>query len=128
MEIPDIRTPPDAVNAGLALIPEDRKNDGLLMPLSIGVNTTLGAFQRRAGGWLDKAAESRTTGAACARVAVRCASTDQPVAELSGGNQQKVMIARWLARESRILLCDEPTRGIDVGAKDTIYALLRDLA
>jgi ribose transport system ATP-binding protein len=124
----NIRTPSDAVRAGLALIPEDRKSDGLLMPLSIKVNTTLSAVQHGAGGWLDKGGESRTTDAACARVAVRCASTDQPVAELSGGNQQKVMIARWLARDSRILLCDEPTRGIDVAAKDTIYALLRDLA
>ena len=124
----DIRSPADAVRAGLALVPEDRKSEGLLMPLSIEVNTTLSGVRHRAGGWLDKEAESRATDAACARVAVRCASLDQPVAELSGGNQQKVMIARWLARDSRILLCDEPTRGIDVAAKDTIYALLRDLA
>ena len=124
----NIRSPADAVRAGLALIPEDRKIEGLLMPLSIKANTTLGDVQRDAIGRIDKRAESRVTDAACTRVAVRCASTDQPVAELSGGNQQKVMIARWLVRGSRILLCDEPTRGIDVAAKDTIYALLRDLA
>jgi ribose transport system ATP-binding protein len=124
----NITSPADAVRAGLALVPEDRKSDGLLMPLSIEVNATLSDVQHNAVGWLDKEAASRLTEDACARVAVRCASMEQPVAELSGGNQQKVMIARWLARGSRILLCDEPTRGIDVAAKDTIYALLRDLA
>jgi ribose transport system ATP-binding protein len=124
----NIGAPWDAVRAGLALIPEDRKRDGLLMPLSVGVNAMLSAIQCGTGGWLDKSVESRNADAACARVAVRCASTAQPVAELSGGNQQKVMIARWLARGSQILLCDEPTRGIDVAAKDTIHALLRDLA
>jgi ribose transport system ATP-binding protein len=125
-----IRNPADAVRAGLGLLPEDRATDGLLMSQSIRVNTTLGTVARHARGgvWLDAGAETRTTGALCDRLRVRCASYEQPVGELSGGNQQKVLVARSLAGEGRVLLFDEPTRGIDVAAKDTIYGLLRDLA
>ncbi len=125
-----IRTPAQAVKAGIGLVPEDRQHDGLLLSQSIRVNTTLGTVARhvRRGGWLDTAAETRTTGSFCGRLGVHCASYEQPVGELSGGNQQKVVIARWLAHDCRILLFDEPTRGIDVAAKDTIYGLLRDLA
>lgn len=125
-----IRSPAEAVRAGIGHVPEDRKHDGLLLSQSIRVNTTLSTVTRHAtrGGWLDTAAEARTTDAFCRRLQVRCASHEQAVSELSGGNQQKVVIARWLARNCRILLFDEPTRGIDVAAKDTIYELLRDLA
>lgn len=125
-----IRSPADAVRAGIGLVPEDRKHDGLLLPQSIRANTTLSTVARHAslGGWLDIAAETKTTDFFCGRLGVLCASHEQPVGELSGGNQQKVIIARWLARDCRILLFDEPTRGIDVAAKDTIYKLLRELA
>lgn len=125
-----IRSPADAVRAGIGLVPEDRKQDGLLLSQSIRVNTTLSTVTCHAnrGGWLDTAAEAKTTASFCGRLRVRCASHEQAVGELSGGNQQKVVIARWLARDCRILLFDEPTRGIDVAAKDTIYELLRDLA
>src|ERR1051325_4033628 len=125
-----IREPADAVRAGIGMVPEDRKQDGLLLSQSIRVNTTLATLPRhaRGGGWLDTAAETETTDSLCSRLAVRCASIEQPVSELSGGNQQKVVIARWLARNCNVLLFDEPTRGIDVGAKDMIYQLLRDLA
>lgn len=125
-----IRNPVDAVRAGIGMVPEDRKQDGLLLPQSIRVNTTLSTLPRhaRAGGWIDTAAELQATSSACARLAVRCSGWEQPVAELSGGNQQKVVIARWLLRGCDVLLLDEPTRGIDVGAKDAIYGLLRDLA
>jgi ribose transport system ATP-binding protein len=125
-----IRTPADAVRAGIGLVPEDRKQDGLLLPQSIRVNTTLATLRQHAGkcGWLDGRAETETAEKFSRRLQVHCASLEQPVGELSGGNQQKVVIARWLARDGRILLFDEPTRGIDVAAKDTIYQLLRDLA
>lgn len=125
-----IRQPSDAVRAGIGMVPEDRKLDGLLLGQSIRVNTTLATLSRhvRPGGWLDSRAETRTTDSLGSRLGVRCASGEQPVSELSGGNQQKVVIARWLARNCSVLLFDEPTRGIDVAAKDTIYQLLRDLA
>jgi len=126
----DIRSPADALRAGVGLVPEDRKQDGLLSPQSIRVNTTLSTIARHAnaGGWLDTRAENQTTESFCGRLQVQCASHEQAVGELSGGNQQKVVIARWLARDCRILLFDEPTRGIDAAAKHTIYQLLRDLA
>jgi len=125
-----IRNPADAVRAGLGMVPEDRKLDGLLLAQSIRVNTTLATLARhvRGGGWLDFRAETRTTNSLGERLGVRCASPEQTISELSGGNQQKVVIARWLARNCGVLLFDEPTRGIDVAAKDTIYQLLRDLA
>jgi ribose transport system ATP-binding protein len=125
-----IRNPSDALKAGIGLVPEDRKRDGLLLPQSIRVNTTLNTVARHAGrgGWLNTGAETKTTDAFCARLQVNCPSVEQAVAELSGGNQQKVVMARWLARDCRVLLFDEPTRGIDVAAKDVIYQLLRDLA
>lgn len=125
-----MRSPAEAVKAGIGLVPEDRQRDGLLMSQSVRVNVTLSTIRRHArlGGWLDADAETSTAEAFCGRLQVRCASTEQMVGELSGGNQQKVVIARWLARECQILLFDEPTRGIDVAAKDTIYGLLRDLA
>jgi ribose transport system ATP-binding protein len=124
-----IRDPADAVKAGIGLVPEDRKDDGLLLPQSVRVNTTLSTISRHARrGWLNVEAEIRTTDAFCGRLGVRSVSREQPVGELSGGNQQKVVIARWLARDCPILLFDEPTRGIDVAAKDTIYELLRDLS
>jgi ribose transport system ATP-binding protein len=125
-----IRGPADAVQAGIGMVPEDRKLDGLLLGQSVRVNTTLATLPRhvRAGAWLDSAAETRTTDDLCRRLSVRCGSLDQPVGELSGGNQQKIVIARWLARDCSVLLFDEPTRGIDVAAKDLIYQLLRDLA
>ncbi|HEY5474821.1 MAG TPA: sugar ABC transporter ATP-binding protein, partial [Candidatus Limnocylindrales bacterium] len=125
-----IREPADAVRAGIGMVPEDRKQDGLLLAQSIRVNTTLATLPRhtRRGGWLDAKAETETTGSLCQRLDVRCASLEQAVSELSGGNQQKVVIGRWLARDCSVLLFDEPTRGIDVAAKDMVYQLLRDLA
>jgi ribose transport system ATP-binding protein len=125
-----ISEPADAVRAGIGMVPEDRKTDGLLLAQSIRVNTTLATLSNHvhAGGWLDFRAETGTTNSLRDRLGVRCASAEQTVSELSGGNQQKVVIARWLARNCSVLLFDEPTRGIDVAAKDTVYQLLRDLA
>jgi len=125
-----IREPADAVRAGIGMVPEDRKLDGLLLGQSIRVNTTLATLARhaRAGGWLDFGSENETADSLRSRLALRCSSVEQTVSELSGGNQQKVVVARWLARDCRVLLFDEPTRGIDVAAKDMIYQLLRELA
>ena len=125
-----IRGPADAVTVGIGMVPEDRKSDGLLLAQSVRVNTTLATLSHHVyrGGWLNASAETRTTDSLRDRLGVRCASPEQSVSELSGGNQQKVVIARWLARNCGVLLFDEPTRGIDVAAKDTIYQLLRDLA
>jgi ribose transport system ATP-binding protein len=112
------------------MVPEDRKLDGLLLAQSVRVNTTLATLPRhsRHGGWLDVRAETETTGQLCRKLDVRSASVEQPVSELSGGNQQKIVISRWLARNCSVLLFDEPTRGIDVAAKDMVYQLLRELA
>lgn len=125
-----IREPVDAVRLGLGMVPEDRKIEALLLTQSVRVNTTLATLSAHArnGGWLDAKAEAETTEVMRQKLDVRCASIEQNVGELSGGNQQKVVIARWLARKSNILLFDEPTRGIDVAAKDTVYRLLHELA
>jgi ribose transport system ATP-binding protein len=128
-KLADIRSPKDAVQAGIGFIPEDRKQHGLLLSQSIRVNTTLASISSHAkNAWLNEDSESETTSAQCQQLQTRCHTIEQPVGELSGGNQQKVVIARWLARDCSVLLFDEPTRGIDVAAKDTIYELLRGLA
>jgi ribose transport system ATP-binding protein len=125
-----IRSPSDAVRVGIGLVPEDRKQDGLLLSLSVKVNTTLNVIARQSSGlgWLDVGAETETAKILTQRLQVRCHSLEQPVTQLSGGNQQKVVMARWLARDCSILLFDEPTRGVDVAAKDSIYQLLSALA
>lgn len=125
-----IRSPRDAVRLGLALLTENRKEQGLLLPLSVRANITLmrlGDLSGR-GGWIRAAAERKAAERWAKTLAVRCSSTEQRVAELSGGNQQKVVVAKWLFRDCDILIFDEPTRGIDVGAKFEIYQLLAGLA
>jgi ribose transport system ATP-binding protein len=112
------------------MVPEDRKQQGLLLLEPLRVNTTLATLDRHtsAGGWLSRRSETRKTEELCGKLNVRRFSWEQPIWELSGGNQQKVVIARWLARDCQVLLFDEPTRGIDVAAKDAIYTLIRELA
>jgi ribose transport system ATP-binding protein len=124
------RSPRQAVAAGLAMVPEDRKEQGLLMPCSVRINATLAHLRafRRWGGQLDGHAEAVAAEEAGAAMDLRSAGVEQPVAELSGGNQQKVLIGRWLMRDAEVYLFDEPTRGVDVGAKATVYRLLGDLA
>jgi ribose transport system ATP-binding protein len=124
-----IGDPADAVAAGIGLVPEDRKTQGLLLPRTVGHNASLGALERFARhGWIDVAREDEAVAARFAGLALKHASLRQPVVELSGGNQQKAVIARWLLREVDVLLLDEPTRGIDVAAKAVIYGLLAELA
>ena len=124
-----ISTPVQAVRAGIGLVTEDRKSQGLLLPLAIRINATLanlGAVARR--GWLRQDAEGREVQRLRDLLRVRSDSIEQPVDQLSGGNQQKVVLARWLHRDCDVLLLDEPTRGVDIGARADIYAQLDRLA
>lgn len=125
-----IRSPRDAVRHGIGLVPEDRKAQGLFLPRPVRVNVTLARLGdlARLGQWLRPADEHPVVERLARALSVRYSSGEQAAAELSGGNQQKVVIARWLFRDSRVLIFDEPTRGIDVGAKFEIYRLLDDLA
>ena len=124
-----VRNPREAVRAGLALIPEDRQKTGLATPLPIAVNVTMAALDRVSRfGILDLAAESRDTGEFQRRLRIKMDSPKQAAGRLSGGNQQKVVIAKWLERQARIFLFDEPTRGIDVGAKVEVFEVMDELA
>jgi ribose transport system ATP-binding protein len=125
-----IGSPRDAVRLGIALLTENRKEQGLLLPLPVRANVTLlalGSLQRF-GGWIQPAREQAAARSWVQRLGVRCASLEQPVVELSGGNQQKVVVAKWLLKDCDILMFDEPTRGIDVGAKFEIFQWLIQLA
>jgi ribose transport system ATP-binding protein len=126
----NICSPRDAVRQGMALLTENRKEQGLFLPLAVRANITLnrlGAVSK-ALGWIMRGRESAEASTWADRLSVRCASIEQRASELSGGNQQKVVVARWLFRDCDILIFDEPTRGIDVGAKFEIYQLLSRLA
>jgi ribose transport system ATP-binding protein len=114
---------------GMALIPEDRKTEGLMLPMSVRVNlsfATLDRISRR--GVVDRASERRLIAEMIELLAIRTDGIDGPVGALSGGNQQKVVIAKWLMVKPRIILLNDPTRGIDVGTKVELYQLLRTLA
>jgi ribose transport system ATP-binding protein len=120
---------PAAVKAGVGLAPEERKSQGLLLDQAIYRNitvSTLGRFSRL--GMLDSRSERKRSAEVADSLDVRPAGVDRLVRLLSGGNQQKVVLARWLMRECRVLLLDEPTRGVDVGARAEIYTLVRSLA
>jgi ribose transport system ATP-binding protein len=124
-----IHGPGDAVRAGIGFVPEDRKTQGLCLPLSLRANLTLGTLPRLARrGWVDTRREDAAAQEIRDRFTIRSQSLDQPIDELSGGNQQKALIGRWLLRDVEVLLVDEPTRGIDVGAKQAVHDALRDLA
>jgi ABC-type branched-subunit amino acid transport system ATPase component len=122
--------PRDAIRAGMALVPEDRKQQGLVLEMAVRENVTLAGLDRaaRAGVFLDKPRERRESAAAIENLRIRTPDPGQIVQFLSGGNQQKVVLAKWLSLEPKILLLDEPTRGIDVGAKQEVYQLMDRLA
>ncbi|GGO65926.1 sugar ABC transporter ATP-binding protein [Microbacterium nanhaiense] len=118
-----------AVSAGLGLSPEERKSQGLILGEPIFRNITLSSFARFAkAGFLDEGAEKTAADEQIAALELRPADPALPASALSGGNQQKILLARWLVHGSSILLLDEPTRGVDVGARAEIYALIRALA
>ncbi len=124
----EIASPRRAIDQGLAWLTNDRKTSGLVLPLSIIANATLADLPRLSpGGWRRPAREATVTRELGATLALRAASLELEVGALSGGNQQKVALAKWLQTGPRLLLLDEPTRGIDVGAKREIYQLLNHL-
>ncbi len=118
-----------SAKVGMALIPEDRKTEGLMLPMTVRENLSFAAFDRISrAGVIDRAAENRLIDDMIKLLAIRTAGADIPVGALSGGNQQKVVIAKWLMNQPRIILLNDPTRGIDVGTKQELYQLLRKLA
>lgn len=124
-----IKTPVDAMKCGLALVPEDRKLDGLYMVQDIRYNTTIEILKDFMHGIsVDSKKEEEITDKYIKMLSIKTPSQQQRAGNLSGGNQQKVMIARWLATKPKILILDEPTRGVDVGAKAEIYSIMNDLA
>lgn len=127
---PRFCSPSEAVASGLAMVTEDRKQNGLLLTQSITINSTLSSLKERFSrfGLLSGLSERRATQYWIDELETRCESIDQSVATLSGGNQQKVAVAKWLIRDASVFLFDEPTRGIDVAARRRIYRLLESLA
>jgi ribose transport system ATP-binding protein len=124
-----IHSPLDAIRNGLGLVPEDRKLQALILSMAVRENITLahlGDFAR--GGFVSKASERKNVSRYVAELDIRTPSVEQKVANLSGGNQQKVVIAKWLGVKPKVLILDEPTRGIDVGAKAAIHSLMCELA
>jgi ribose transport system ATP-binding protein len=126
-----ITSPKKAKSAGLdmALIPEDRKGEGLMLPMSVGDNISMASIgQLTKGIVVDRGQEERRVDEMVRRLAIKVGDLGDPAATLSGGNQQKVVIAKWLMTNARIVLLNDPTRGIDVGTKQEMYQLLRELA
>jgi ribose transport system ATP-binding protein len=125
-----IRSPRVAVKSGIALLPEDRKEQGAILSMSIRKNVTMPSLSRvtAALGIVRQAREKRITQDLIDRLAIKTNSTETAVTDLSGGNQQKVVLAKWLGTECKLLILDEPTRGVDVGAKVEIYNIINELA
>ncbi|MGA7810941.1 sugar ABC transporter ATP-binding protein [Bradyrhizobium sp.] len=114
---------------GIALVPEDRKTEGLMLPMSIADNLVIASLAAiSTGPFIDRAKERAAVERGIARLQIKIGAPDDAVATLSGGNQQKVVIAKWLMTEPRIILLNDPTRGIDVGTKQELYRLMRELA
>ncbi|NIA13173.1 MAG: ATP-binding cassette domain-containing protein [Nitrospiraceae bacterium] len=124
-----VRSPQDAIRQGVGLLTEDRKGQGLILGMTVRENTTLANLSSLVKFmFVDRRAERTTTEKFIGELKIKTPSIEQVVQNLSGGNQQKVILAKWLFTESRLLIFDEPTRGIDVGAKVEIYKLMNDLA
>jgi rhamnose transport system ATP-binding protein len=125
----NIRSPQEAIDKGIGYVPEDRQGNGLLMEFSVANNITFAAMKLISRfGWLKRIVENRLAEKAREQFNIIVRNVNQPVRELSGGNQQKVVLSKWLLNSPRLLILDEPTRGIDVGAKAEVHALINDLA
>ncbi|HZA57763.1 MAG TPA: sugar ABC transporter ATP-binding protein [Solirubrobacterales bacterium] len=127
----DVKTgsPPSAIKAGIAFLPEDRRSEGIIPGLSVRENIVAAAMPRLSRvGLVSEKAQNELVERFMERLGIKASSPDQPVGELSGGNQQKVMLARWLCLDPKVLILDEPTRGIDVGAKAEVQHLIDELA
>jgi ribose transport system ATP-binding protein len=124
------RSPRDAVRSGVGLVPEDRKQHGVVLDKAIRINVTMARLSEvvTATGFLRKALEKQLVSNLGNRLQLKAASLDAPVSSLSGGNQQKVVLAKWFFADGDVILLDEPTRGVDVGAKTEIYGLVNKLA
>jgi len=125
-----ISSPQEAIRHGIGLVPEDRKQQALFLSLAIRMNLSMASLDRisKWGVFIDEAKETAMVEEYRKALSIRMANPEQIVANLSGGNQQKVVLARWLALQPRVLIVDEPTRGIDVGAKVDVHNLLFDMA
>ena len=124
-----VKSPADAVKKKIGYSSEDRKSEGIIAQLSVRENLTLALLPHlRRHGIVDRKRQTETVDRFIKAIGIKCSSPDQPIRELSGGNQQKVLLARWLCTNPRLLMLDEPTRGIDVGAKRDIQVLIRQLA
>ena len=124
-----IKSPKDAVEAGIGYLSEDRKRFGLIVDKSVEENTVVSTLEKFTSGiFIDKAKSKKISEKYVKELKTKTPNTEQIVRKLSGGNQQKVVIAKWLVRDSDVLIFDEPTRGIDIGAKSEIYALMEELA
>ena len=125
----DIRSPAKARSLGVAYVPEDRGTQGLVRPMTVRENFSLAALGKVSfGGFIDRGAERKLAGDGVKRFAVKTSSLEQIAGKLSGGNQQKIVLGKWLANGPKLLILDEPTRGIDVGAKAEIHRLMGELA
>ena len=125
----DIKSTTQAIKHGIALVPEDRKQEGLYPVQSVRFNTTIAVLKDFIKGILvNRQKEAEITQDYITKMSTKTTSIEQPIGKLSGGNQQKVLIGRWLATSPRILILDEPTRGVDIGAKSEIYAIMNQLA
>ena len=117
------------MTAGIGLVPEDRKRQGCVLGLPCRANISMALLDRlRNAGMLDRAKEKQIASSYFEKLGVKAASMDALVNSLSGGNQQKIVLAKWLARGGKLLIVDEPTRGVDIGAKAAIHALIDGLA
>jgi len=124
-----IKDPRDAMAKGLIYLPEDRQHNALLMPMSVTENTTLSVLERIANrGWLREREEQRVTNEYVEKLRIMLRDISQPVSELSGGNQQKVVLSKWMLVKPEVMILDEPTRGIDIGAKSEVHRLMGELA
>jgi rhamnose transport system ATP-binding protein len=124
-----IRSPRQAIAQGLALVPEDRQHHGVLMPMNLWQNTTMTITGRLSRlGWLRDGTARRLTADHATRLNVKYARLDQPIRELSGGNQQKLVLGKWLMTRPNVILLDEPTRGVDIGAKAEVHRVISELA
>jgi rhamnose transport system ATP-binding protein len=124
-----IDSPADAVRLGIAYVPEDRRRYGVILDMPVTANTTLAVLRQISrGGLLNFARERQIAGDFVKRLGTKTPSLDAPLWQLSGGNQQKVALARWLATEPALIILDEPTQGVDVGAKSEIHRLMSELA
>jgi rhamnose transport system ATP-binding protein len=124
-----IRTPAAAVDLGIAYVPEDRRRHGVILEMAVAANATLASLRRISkGGFLDFGRERDIAASYVGKLGIKTPSIDTPAGDLSGGNQQKVALARWLATDPKVIILDEPTQGIDVGAKAEIHRLMVELA